>query len=160
LYKEKPSSIGIKIHIKDGAPPTQLPLQARNARSNPMTILAVLFSEGGLGDVGRQVVQQALKIPGMNVRAIAPSPEMLTQPIEAVTQLEGLGNHERLQTVKWDPSMPRETLSAAIAGTDAVINCYGNRQMEYRHNAGPTAENVVACMQASNVRPWLVAPFG
>jgi uncharacterized protein YbjT (DUF2867 family) len=91
-------------------------------------IIAVVFADGGMGDVGKHVVGQALKSEGLSVRAVARDPDTLTNTASSTKPfIEEAG--DRIQFIKLDPVTDRAGLEAAFQGACAVVSCVGCRQL-------------------------------
>ena len=91
--------------------------------------VAVLFAEGGMGDVGKLVVSAALASEGVAaVRGIARVPDTVTHT-ESVTKPNVSHARERISFVALDPVTELDKLAQAFHGVDAVIQCVGCRQL-------------------------------
>jgi putative NADH-flavin reductase len=94
---------------------------------------------GATGGVGQHVVKQALE-KGVEVTAFVRTPSKI--------QLV----HEQLHIVQGDASN-KEEVTAAIAGQDVVVSCLGSSQgMKPSTELEEMTKNIVAGMQAQNVK--------
>jgi len=112
--------------------------------------LVILYSMGGLGDVGRHAVRAALERPG-EIKEI----KVLSQHTETLEDenwncaCPSLSPHiftneerERLDIVKID-SWEDDSLLSHFEGADAVITCLGNRQMTLGDRVGGEGSRMV-----------------
>ena len=115
-----------------------------------MPRIAVLFAKGGMGDVGKMVLHHACSKQDLFVKGLGRQPENV-HVSESVTKFdpEGKGN---LELVKVDPASDLETLKKALKDVDAVVSCIGCRQIGFDRWAAPGTANIIAAMQANNVK--------
>lgn len=107
-------------------------------------IIAVLFAEGGMGDVGKHVVSAALNTEGVAaVRGIARAPDTITST-ESVTKPNVSHARERISFVALDPCTELAQLSQALHGADAVVQCVGCRQLRKERCACVPCEDFCA----------------
>jgi len=119
----------------------------------------VLHADSGLGDVGKHVVGQALKLGDVTVCAISESMHDKLESAESVTQpLVGAQPDDKLVKLPVDIEAvsENEQLSAeftsSFADADAVVCCIGNRQHRMRRVAAVGTENVISAMKSQNVK--------
>ncbi|WML41792.1 SDR family oxidoreductase [Neobacillus sp. OS1-2] len=94
---------------------------------------------GATGGVGQHVVKQALE-KGFKVTAFVRTPSKIKLA------------HEQLQILQGD-AFNKEEVTAAIAGHDAVVSCLGSNQgMKKSTELEEMTKNIVAGMQAHNVK--------
>jgi len=95
-------------------------------------VLAVFFSRGGLGDVGRHAVRAALDLgPEVSkVVVISPEPSTLEEERWACGCSEKHSfteeERERMEVIKSD--VEKDDLMQKLQGVDAIVSCLGNRQ--------------------------------
>jgi putative NADH-flavin reductase len=98
---------------------------------------------GATGRTGSQVVEQGLGF-GFHITAFARSPEKVTL------------THDLLRVVQGDTTQP-ETVEAAVAGHDAVIDCIGTRDMNApTHLFSKTTAHLIAAMTQHNVARYVM----
>lgn len=112
--------------------------------------LVILYSKGGLGDVGRHAVQAALERPNNEITEI----KVLSQHIETLQEEnwncgctephrftdEDRKRIELIQVDSWDDN---ESLLGHFEGAGAVISCLGNRQMTLGDRVGGEGSRMV-----------------
>jgi hypothetical protein len=116
-----------------------LPVVPPREGSEPLH-LAVFFSSGGLGDVGRHIIHAALELPSEEialVRVIARDAGKLLKDtkwkcacVEDHQKLWREGSAEiasRVQVVDLD--FTKEDIKEHLRGIDAIVSCLGNRQL-------------------------------
>mmetsp|Transcript_10664 Transcript_10664/g.17403 ORF Transcript_10664/g.17403 Transcript_10664/m.17403 type:complete len:245 (-) Transcript_10664:34-768(-) len=120
-----------------------------------MRRIAVLFQgEGsGLGDVGKHVVNQALKEDGLTVRIIAEDPQDVVN-VASVTPIDISDEDRETKLELRAVCIDKETaeLEEALDGVDAVVNCFGNRQPGMPRLMGVGAANIVQAMQKQDIK--------
>jgi hypothetical protein len=118
--------------------------------------LVILYSKGGLGDVGRHAVQAALENnENSEIRVLAQHPETLDEknwncgcPEEHVFTDEQRKHIQIHKVESWE----KDDLSIRFQGATAVISCLGNRQLFIGDRvAAKGSEAVIAAMKANNV---------
>ena len=127
--------------------------------------VAVLFSSvgSGMGDVGKFCVAQALKNPGIELKAVALSAPAEGSDAEITADVTYQEGKDRISEAFSSSllSLPRVDITSAdaqaqiereIEGCDAVVACLGNRQPSKKVRwLGSGAEVVVAAMKAKGV---------
>ena len=116
-----------------------LPVASPHEGSQPLH-LAVFFSSGGLGDVGRHIIHAALELPSEDIaliRVIARDAGKLLKNEkwkcacdEDHQKLWREGSTEiasRVQVVDLD--FTQEDIKEHLRGIDAIVSCLGNRQL-------------------------------
>lgn len=125
--------------------------------------LAILYSKGGLGDVGRHAILAALERDDVGaVRVFTQHPEMIQEvppekknwncgcPETHVLTKEQL---DKIEIIPVDEHWRVKDLSPHFEGVTAVVSCLGNRQMFIGDRvAGEGSKVLVAAMGAKNVK--------
>mmetsp|Transcript_11093 Transcript_11093/g.32888 ORF Transcript_11093/g.32888 Transcript_11093/m.32888 type:complete len:250 (-) Transcript_11093:19-768(-) len=132
-------------------------------------VLAVFFSRGGLGDVGRHAVQAALDLGPEKVSkiiVISPDPSTLEEDQWACgcVDVHRFTNEERkrLEVIKKD--VTKVDLTSVLRGADAIVSCLGNRQFflgsETRVGKKGTESIVKSCQELGIERVVAMSSVG
>mmetsp|Transcript_6618 Transcript_6618/g.14413 ORF Transcript_6618/g.14413 Transcript_6618/m.14413 type:complete len:243 (+) Transcript_6618:150-878(+) len=122
--------------------------------------VAVVFADGGMGEVGKHVVGVALK-QGLTVQAMGMPGSQVTDvasvtPVELVRQ-DLLSQKE----VHWAKPMDDTELAALFEGLQTVICCVGNRQPGMDRCAAASMRNIVqACKKSGVARLVCISSVG
>lgn len=129
---------------------------ASTASSPPAAVLAILYSKGGLGDVGRHAVLAALERDDVvKIKVFSQHPEMIQQchpkknwncgcPDKHVLTKEQL---ERVEVIPVGEHWKVKDLSPHFEDVTAVVSCLGNRQMFIGDRvAAEGSRALVSCM--------------
>ena len=125
-------------------------------KSQP-AVLAILYSKGGLGDVGRHAILAALERDDVaSVKVFSEHPETLQEtnwkcgcPDDHVLTEDQL---KRMEIIKVSPGWKAKDLSSHFEGVTAVVSCLGNRQMFLGERvAEGGSKAVVASMNKHNI---------
>ena len=119
----------------------------------PDKIVCIIYSSGGIGDVGRHAVRAALDQFTGNVRVLTQSPESLEKENwncsckpHTFTDTE----RQRLEVIAID--VTKDDLTPYMTNVGTVISALGNRQPWYGHYVGKAGtENLVKAMEAYNI---------
>jgi hypothetical protein len=124
--------------------------------------LAILYSKGGLGDVGRHAILAALERDDVGaIKVFTQHPELIQEydqkknwncgcPEKHVLTKEQL---EKIEIITVGEHWKVKDLSPHFECVTAVVSCLGNRQMFIGDRvAGDGTKVLVACMGAKNVK--------
>ena len=119
----------------------------------PDKVFCVIYSSGGIGDVGRHAVRAALDQFEGNVRVLTQSPESLDEENwncsckpHTFTDAE----RQRLEVIAVD--VTKDDLTPHMTNVGTIVSALGNRQPWYGHRVGKAGtENLVKAMEASKI---------
>lgn len=123
---------------------------------SPEKVLCIVYSPGGIGDVGRHAVRAALDQWKGTVRVLTKSPATLLDDPNWNCSCENPhifsdADIKRLEVVSIDVSK-EEISSQHMANVGTVVSALGNRQPFYGHREGaPGTLNLIRAMEASNI---------
>ena len=120
-------------------------------------ILCVLYSSGGIGDVGRHAVKAALEAsPDSRIRVLTADPKTL---LEETDWKCGCGEPHSFSPAELSRldvravDVTKDDLRPHLDNVEAVISALGNRQIYYGHSVGTRGtQNLVQAMEACQIR--------
>jgi NAD(P)H-binding len=120
-------------------------------------ILCILYSSGGIGDVGRHAVKVALEAsPDRKIRVLTEDPKTL---LDETHWNCGCGEAHSFSPVELDRldvravDVTKDDLRPHLDNVGAVISALGNRQIYSGHQVGARGtQNLVQAMEACKIR--------